>query len=92
VGGYVSYRCRYCGYEQAEIALGRGREPNLALELFHCRHCRSVGSTWVRAGEQPLCGHCYDEAVDLLDPATTKFACPRCGEDGRFTPAEGEWR
>jgi len=92
VGSYVGFRCRYCGYEQPDIPLGRGRDAQQSLELFTCKRCRTVGSTWVRQGETPLCGHCYDEAIELPDPASGRITCPRCGEVGKLVPGQGEWR
>lgn len=91
MGKFVDYHCKRCNTEITDIPVGKGRQPSPYLALFRCRSCRTVGSTWVTPGETPRCGTCYEEGVELLPDDATFISCPRCGEQGRFTPREGSW-
>jgi hypothetical protein len=91
MGGFVDFRCRYCEYEELEIPLGHGRQPVPFLALFSCDSCKSVGSTWVQPGRDPVCSHCYHDKVTMFEDAPQTLDCPKCGEQGKLAPAEGSW-
>lgn len=91
MGGYRQFQCHHCQYREDVIPVGGGRNAGHVLRLFHCRRCRSVGSTWLQAGEQPHCSLCYDEDVELLDDDAGEIACPKCEEVASFCHLEGEW-
>ncbi len=91
MGEFLGYRCNYCGYEEARIPVGKGREEGLELKLFLCPSCKSVHSTWVRNGETPRCSLCYDRDIQMLEPITQKIICPKCGTDAVVTEEPGTW-
>jgi len=91
MGGFVDFHCRHCRLDLPEIPFGKGRNPSPVLELFRCRRCKTVGSTWVHAGQVPLCGTCYEEGVELLPEDVARIDCPKCGKPAQFTPRDGHW-
>lgn len=92
VGGFVSFRCGNCRYEEHDLGVGRGREEMPFLSLFRCDNCHSVGSTWIFADRVPRCTLCYHDAVTLLPEDVSRLPCPKCGEPAGFERLEGEWR
>ena len=91
MGEFVDFLCRFCGYRESDIPLGRGRKSSAELKLFSCPNCKSVGSTWVEAEGEVLCGLCYHPDIRLMSPVPAVVDCPRCGEPARVRVKEGRW-
>ncbi|HEC11949.1 MAG TPA: hypothetical protein ENI80_01650 [Acidiferrobacteraceae bacterium] len=91
MGSYLGYRCSACGYEEAQMGIGSGRQAGHALVLYHCYLCKSVGSAWKVEGQEPRCSYCYHPDIHILDIETRNIECPKCGEPAKFFPKEGEW-
>ncbi len=85
MGHLVDFHCRYCRYEEKDVAVGHGRTAVPVLRLFSCPNCHSFGSCWVEEGQSPRCSFCYHDAVTLLADDTTMLACPKCGERAKVT-------
>jgi ribosomal protein S27E len=91
MGTFVDFRCSYCKYEELNIPVGHGREPEPHLALFRCDNCKTLGSTWIQPEREAVCSHCYHDKVTLFDTPPETVDCPKCGEPGKLTPAEGSW-
>lgn len=91
MGTFVDFKCGYCKYEENHIGVGHGSNPSPRLALFRCPSCKTVGSTWVYPDRDPVCAHCYHEDIEILDAGARTVTCPKCGEPGHFTDADGEW-
>ncbi|MDH3639380.1 MAG: hypothetical protein OES09_13110 [Gammaproteobacteria bacterium] len=91
MGSFKSFACRYCDYTEPSIPVGRSaRGPKLVL--FVCRHCKSIGSTWRQeaSGRDPVCSYCYDHDLENIG-SSAELKCPKCGESGILSDAEGGW-
>ncbi|WP_298135461.1 hypothetical protein [Acidiferrobacter sp.] len=84
MGHTVDFVCRACRYEERDLAVGHGRQPEPCLRLFHCDNCHSVGSTWLGAGRIARCSFCYHEAITLLADDAAGTPCPKCHAPGTF--------
>jgi len=91
VGSFVSFRCKFCRYEEPQIAVGHGRSEFPFLALYRCNHCNSIGSAWIHESKIPRCSQCYDDAITILPDDTRRVNCPKCGEPGVIAPKEGSW-
>lgn len=91
MGEFLGFRCNYCGYEEARIPVGKGRDSEQELKLYVCACCNSVHSTWVRNGEAPRCSLCYDRDIRILEPVTQKISCPKCDTDAVLTEVPDTW-
>lgn len=93
MGHYKSFLCGYCDYAEKAIAVGRGKQAGSYLALFVCRHCKSVGSTWMDdiRDDDPFCSYCYDHDIQLLDSSAAELPCPKCDEPGQLLDAPGAW-
>ena len=91
MGEYLGFRCNFCGYEESSIPVGRGRDTSVELKLFICGSCKSVNSTWVKAGDMPRCSICYDRDIKVLEPVVQQIQCPKCNTEAAIVPVEGSW-
>lgn len=91
MGEYLGYRCNFCGYEESQIPVGNGRDPELELKMFVCPTCKSVHSTWVRKNEAPRCSICYERDIQVLEAVPQTIQCPKCDTDAVITAVPGSW-
>jgi hypothetical protein len=91
MGRFVSFECKFCRYQETEIAVGRGRNEFPFLVLYRCDHCHAIGSTWIHENKIPRCSQCYDDAILILPDDIRRVNCPKCGEPAVITPKEGSW-
>ena len=92
MGGFVSFKCALCRYEEPEIGVGRGHAEFPFLALYRCDNCKTIGSTWVEQNRLPRCAGCYHDAITILPDNTRRVNCPKCGEPARITPRDGDWQ
>lgn len=78
MGGFVSFTCLNCGYEEEKIAFGNGKKPEPRLGLYRCDNCHTLGSTWAKAGEASRCAGCYDTEISHINPDQLTVNCPKC--------------
>ena len=71
--------------------MGHGKAEFPFLVLYSCRHCHTLGSTWIYPDKIARCRQCYDDALTMLPDDTRRVNCPQCGEPGVMTPKEGSW-
>lgn len=91
MGGFVDFKCAYCGYTEESIGVGHGQKPEPCLRLFRCDKCKTVGSTWVESGKPVRCGSCYEEGVPLLDDDVRVVECPKCNQKASILPRTESW-
>jgi hypothetical protein len=91
MGEFVGFRCNFCGYEETQLPVGKGRYPDKQLRLFVCTSCKSVHSTWVEGDAKPRCSVCYDTNIQLLGPVAQEINCPKCEAAAAITPESGSW-
>ncbi len=91
MGGFVKFGCMNCGYAEERIGFGRGKSSESCLRLYCCDQCKTVGSAWVEADRQPLCGGCYNKEITLLEPKNSSFSCPKCDTLAVLAVLEDTW-
>ncbi|HEU5337935.1 MAG TPA: hypothetical protein VFU39_01485 [Sulfuricaulis sp.] len=91
MGSFVSFKCKFCQYEEPNLGVGCGKAEMPFLSLYRCNHCHTIGSTWIHEGKIPRCSNCYDEAIVILPDNSRRVNCPKCGEPAVITSKEGSW-
>jgi len=91
MGSYVEFRCANCGYQEAQLPVGTGRDADKELKLFACNCCKSVHSTWVVGENAPRCSLCYDRDIRIIEAAPQSLDCPKCGNTAALVSADGSW-
>ncbi len=91
MGTFVDFKCRFCGYAETDIGLGRGKSEFPFLGLYVCANCNTFGSTWIFETQTPRCSVCYHAEIMILPDETRRVTCPKCGETAVITPKETTW-
>jgi DNA-directed RNA polymerase subunit RPC12/RpoP len=92
MGGFASYRCHKCGYEEERLPFGHGARPEPEYVLYRCNHCKSIGSNFTQPGRGLLCGGCYEDNMALLESVTGIVNCPRCDFPATLRVLDERWQ
>jgi len=91
MGSFFQFKCRFCQYKVDQIPVGTGKDQTLALRLFNCSSCGSIGSTWTGQDKSPRCAFCYDKEITLLQEKAGVIDCPKCQEPASLVLMPGNW-